>query len=122
MSTRSTAGTGAPYGWDWRWARRGALLLGPLAALAALLHATVVLREAPVTALVHYALGAAYGALLGLAVGGLLSLLRPQREERVAHRPQQSQRSRRTVRRPHRSAWVAHSSGRRADRLRTTAA
>jgi hypothetical protein len=97
-----------PYGWDWRWARRGALLLGPLAALVALLHALVVLREPAVTALVHYAVGAAYGALLGLAVGGLLSLLRPQRP-------------RHTVQRPHRSAWVAHVPERRADRLTTTA-
>lgn len=109
MSTTSRAPAGAPYGWSWRWAGRGALLLGPLAALVALVHATVVLREAPVTALVHYALGGAYGALLGLALGGLLSLLRPQRAHTV-------------VRRPRRVAWVAHSQPRRAERLTTTAA
>lgn len=115
MSTTSRG----QYGWDWRWARRGALLLGPLAALVALLHAIVVLREPPVTGLVHYALGGAYGALLGLAVGGLLSLLRPQRTRRsVRH----AQHARRAVGRPHRRAWVAHSVARRADRLTTTAA
>jgi hypothetical protein len=108
-----------PDRWDWRWARRGALLLGPVTALAALVHATVVLREPPVTALVHYALGAAYGALLGLAVGGLLSLLRPRRTHGAARHPSQT---RRAVGRPHRRAWIAHSPGRRADRLTTTAA
>lgn len=108
-----------PYGWDWRWARRGALLLGPLVALVALLHALVVLREPAVTALVHYAVGAAYGALLGLAVGGLLSLLRPQRLRRASGR---SQRTRRAVQRPRRTAWVAHSRARRPDRLTSSTA
>ena len=85
----------ATRSWDWGWARRGAVALAPFAALIALLHATIVLREPPVVALVHYLAGAVYGVLVGLALGGLASMARPARP-------------RRRVRRPRRTAWVAH--------------
>lgn len=95
MSAAQGTTRGATRSWDWGWARRGAVALAPFAALIALLHAAVVLRQPPVVSLVHYLAGAVYGVLLGLALGGLLSMARPAR-------------TRRTVRRPRRTAWVAH--------------
>ena len=96
MDRARGAPQGAPHTCDWHWARRGALLLGPLAALAALVLVLVLLREPAVTALVHYGLGGAYGAILGFALGGLLSLLKPARAERGA------------ALRGARRAWVVH--------------
>jgi hypothetical protein len=69
--------------WSDRWAWRGALAAAPLGALAAILHALLVLRTGWEEALVLYAIGAmvaaGIGCLLGGPLGGAVQSLRDSR-------------------------------------------
>lgn len=58
--------------WNDRWAWRGALAAGPLGALAAILHALIVLRAGPPEALIAYAVGGLVAAGIGALLAGPL--------------------------------------------------
>lgn len=99
---------------DLRGARRGALALMPLGALAAIVYGLLVLRQwqQPVDALWSYAYGAGAGLVVGAVLGGFVGALgmavRTWRSAPVQTRP--------------RSTWVRHRRGRpaRAVRARVT--
>lgn len=81
--------------WNGCWARRTALVLGALTALAAVAGAVLVLREPPERALLAYAAGAVAGAVVGSLVGGLAGAVRD-----TLTRPRR--------RAAPRGAWVVH--------------
>lgn len=58
--------------WDDRTAWRGAIAAAPVGALAAILHALLVLRLPPVDALVHYLIGAMVASGIGCLLAGIL--------------------------------------------------
>ena len=68
----SAAHVPSPAWWSDRWAWRGALVAGPLAALGTILYALLVVRASPVDALVAYAIGGAVGAGIGCLLAGPL--------------------------------------------------
>lgn len=74
--------------WDDRWAWRGALAAAPFGALAAVLHALLVLRTSFGEALVLYAIGAlvaaGVGCLLAGPLGGTACAVRQWRAARLA--------------------------------------
>lgn len=69
---RITARAGRTSWWNDRWAWRGTFAAAPLGALAAILHALVVLRVGFGDALVAYGVGALAAAGIGCLLGGPL--------------------------------------------------
>jgi hypothetical protein len=69
---RITARAGHTPWWNDRWAWRGAFAFAPLGALAAILHALVVLRVGFGEALTAYGVGALVAAGIGCLLGGPL--------------------------------------------------
>lgn len=69
---RIKARAGRTAWWSDRWAWRGALAAAPLGALAAILHALLVLRTGWAEALVLYLIGALVAAGIGCLLGGPL--------------------------------------------------
>lgn len=77
--------------WDDRWAWRGALVAAPAGALAAILHALLVLRASFGEALVLYVVGAlvasGIGCLVAGPLGGTACAVRQWRASRRAPEP-----------------------------------
>jgi hypothetical protein len=81
---RIRAGAGRTAAWSDRWAWRGALAAAPLGALAAILHALLVLRTGWAEALVLYVIGALTAAGIGCLLGGPLGGAAEARRRRSA--------------------------------------